>query len=82
MISRSRSGVCGDPQVERFIRDGYRVPGYGGGPDPGDSGWHVDVGFPGHDCDPNEQHDFSGWRVNVSSRGRADRSPVSWHSGR
>ena len=39
--------------------------------DPGDAGWHVDAGFPGDDCDPNEQHDFSGWRVNVTSRGRA-----------
>jgi hypothetical protein len=39
--------------------------------DPGDTGWHVDVSFPGEDCDPNEQHDFSSWRVNVTSRGRA-----------
>jgi hypothetical protein len=37
--------------------------------DPGDTGWHVDVSFPS--CDPNEQHDFSSWRVNVTSRGRA-----------
>jgi hypothetical protein len=39
--------------------------------DPGDAGWHVDLGFPGDDCDPDEQHDFSAWRVNVTSRGRA-----------
>ena len=39
--------------------------------DPGDTGWHVDLGFPGDDGDPNEQHDFSAWRVNVTSRGRA-----------
>lgn len=39
--------------------------------DPGDTGWHVDLSFPGDDCDPNEQHDFSAWRVNVTSRGRA-----------
>lgn len=39
--------------------------------DPGDAGWHVDVGFPGEDCDPNEQRDFSAWRVNITSRGRA-----------
>jgi hypothetical protein len=39
--------------------------------DPGDAGWHVDLSFPGADCDPNEQHDFSSWRVNVTSRGRA-----------
>lgn len=39
--------------------------------DPGDAGWHVDLSFPGDDCDPNEQHDFSAWRVNVTSRGRA-----------
>jgi hypothetical protein len=39
--------------------------------DPGDAGWHVDMGFPGDDCDPNERHDFSAWRVNVTSRGRA-----------
>ena len=39
--------------------------------DPGDTGWHVDLSFPGDDCDPNERHDFSSWRVNVTSRGRA-----------
>jgi hypothetical protein len=39
--------------------------------DPGDAGWHVDLSFPGEDCDPNEQKDFSSWRVNVISRGRA-----------
>jgi hypothetical protein len=39
--------------------------------DPGDTGWHVDLSFPGDDCDPNEQHDFSSWRVNVTSSGRA-----------
>jgi len=39
--------------------------------DPGDAGWHVDLSFPGDDCDPNERTDFSAWRVNVTSRGRA-----------
>jgi len=39
--------------------------------DPGDTGWHVDLSFPGGDCDPNEQNDFSAWRVNITSRGRA-----------
>jgi Phytanoyl-CoA dioxygenase (PhyH) len=39
--------------------------------DPGDTGWHVDVSFPGPDCDPNERKDFSGFRVNITSRGRA-----------
>ena len=39
--------------------------------DPGDAGWHIDLSFPGDDCDPNEAHDFSAWRVNVTSRGRA-----------
>jgi len=39
--------------------------------DSGDTGWHVDLSFPGDDCDPNEQRDFSAWRVNVTSRGRA-----------
>jgi hypothetical protein len=39
--------------------------------DPGDAGWHVDVSFPSDDCDPNEQNDYSAWRVNVTSRGRA-----------
>lgn len=39
--------------------------------DPGDCGWHVDAGFPGDDCDPDERRDFSAWRVNVNSRGRA-----------
>src|SRR5206468_6224142 len=38
--------------------------------DPGDAGWHVDVSFPdeAEDAGPN---DSSGWRVNVTSRGRA-----------
>jgi hypothetical protein len=39
--------------------------------DPGDAGWHVDVSFAGPSNDPNERHDFSSWRVNVTSRGRA-----------
>ena len=39
--------------------------------DPGDTGWHVDVSFPSADCNPNEARDFSGWRVNVTSRERA-----------
>jgi hypothetical protein len=39
--------------------------------DPGDAGWHVDLSFPGEDCDPNEQKDFSAWRVNITSRRRA-----------
>jgi hypothetical protein len=33
---------------------------------PGDDGWHVDVSFAGDDPD-----DFSTWRVNLASRGRA-----------
>jgi hypothetical protein len=33
--------------------------------DAGDTGWHVDASFPGDDCDPNERHDFSAWRVNA-----------------
>jgi hypothetical protein len=39
--------------------------------DPGDAGWHVDVSFPGPDSDARERQDFSSWRVNISSRGRA-----------
>lgn len=38
---------------------------------PNDDGWHVDVSFPGDSSDPNERQDFSSWRVNVGSRGRA-----------
>src|SRR5262249_61069224 len=39
--------------------------------DPCDTGWHVDVSFPGDDCDPNEQHDFSSWRTDSSTPARA-----------
>jgi len=39
--------------------------------DPGDAGWHVDLSFPSPSDDPNERNDFSSWRVNVTSRGRA-----------
>jgi hypothetical protein len=39
--------------------------------DPGDAGWHVDLSFPGVSDDPNERNDFSSWRLNVTSRGRA-----------
>lgn len=34
--------------------------------DPGDTGWHVDSSFPGEDV-----NDFSKWRINVFSKGRA-----------
>jgi hypothetical protein len=39
--------------------------------DPGDAGWHVDLSFSDEGSDPNEQRDFSAWRVNITSRGRA-----------
>lgn len=39
--------------------------------DPGDAGWHVDVSFPGPNGSWDEKTDFSDWRVNVTSRGRA-----------
>ena len=39
--------------------------------DPGDAGWHIDVSFPAESGDPNEQQDFSSWRANIVSRGRA-----------
>ena len=38
--------------------------------DPGDTGWHVDRSFPGDDCDPKEQHDFSAWRKRDLARPR------------
>jgi hypothetical protein len=38
--------------------------------DPGDLGWHVDLSFPGETGDP-KGHDYSAWRVNITSRGRA-----------
>jgi hypothetical protein len=65
---------------DRLVGKGRWVPrdGLGSFPvrfphreDPGDTGWHVDLSFPGDDGDPNQQHDFSAWRVNVTSRGRA-----------
>ena len=39
--------------------------------DPGDAGWHIDVSFPPETGDPNQQQDFSSWRANIVSRGRA-----------
>lgn len=39
--------------------------------DPGDAGWHIDVSFPAETSDPNEQQNFSSWRANIVSRGRA-----------
>ena len=36
--------------------------------DPGDAGWHIDVSFPDQNADSN---DFSSWRINVHSKGRA-----------
>ena len=39
--------------------------------DPGDAGWHIDVSFASETCDPNEKQDFSSWRANITSRGRA-----------
>lgn len=38
--------------------------------DPGDTGWHIDVSFPGGGESGNNT-DFSTWRANVHSRGRA-----------
>jgi hypothetical protein len=39
--------------------------------DPGDAGWHIDVSFPGPTGSWDERKDFSDWRANVTSRGRA-----------
>jgi hypothetical protein len=39
--------------------------------DPGDAGWHIDVSFPGPSGSWDERKDFSDWRANVTSRGRA-----------
>jgi hypothetical protein len=39
--------------------------------DPGDAGWHIDVSFPGPTGSWDEKKDFSDWRANVTSRGRA-----------
>jgi len=39
--------------------------------DPGDTGWHIDVSFPGPGSSWDERQDFSDWRANVISRGRA-----------
>ena len=39
--------------------------------DPGDTGWHVDVSFSGSGASFTEKFDFSDWRVNIVSRGRA-----------
>ena len=39
--------------------------------DPDDTGWHIDVSFPGPNSSWEEKHDFSDWRANVTSRGRA-----------
>jgi len=33
--------------------------------DPGDTGWHIDAGFPG-----NDPHNYFEWRINVWSKGR------------
>jgi Phytanoyl-CoA dioxygenase (PhyH) len=39
--------------------------------DPGDAGWHIDVSFPGPTGSWEERADFSDWRANVTSQGRA-----------
>lgn len=38
--------------------------------DPGDAGWHVDLSFPSDQAHV-DSNDYSAWRVNVTSRGRA-----------
>ena len=39
--------------------------------DPGDTGWHIDVSFPGPNSSWDERRDFSDWRASITSRGRA-----------
>jgi hypothetical protein len=39
--------------------------------DPRDTGWHVDVSFPGPTSSWEERRDYSDWRANVTSHGRA-----------
>lgn len=39
--------------------------------DPRDTGWHIDVSFAGPTASQDERKDFSDWRANITSRGRA-----------
>jgi hypothetical protein len=39
--------------------------------DPRDTGWHIDTSFPGPTGSWDERKDFSDWRANVTSHGRA-----------
>ncbi|MCP4615113.1 MAG: phytanoyl-CoA dioxygenase [Bradyrhizobium sp.] len=39
--------------------------------DAGDTGWHIDVSFPGPGSSWEERQDFSDWRASITSRGRA-----------
>ncbi|QYF86677.1 phytanoyl-CoA dioxygenase family protein [Brevundimonas sp. PAMC22021] len=39
--------------------------------DTGDTGWHIDASLPPLDDNPEDQADFSKWRVNIQSDGRA-----------
>jgi hypothetical protein len=52
------------PNVGNFV---VRFPSHA---EPGDLGWHINVSFPGETGDP-EGGDYSAWRVNITSRGRA-----------
>jgi hypothetical protein len=52
------------PNVGTFV---VRFPSHA---DPGDLGWHVDLSFP-PDTGDRGGGDYSDWRVNITSRGRA-----------
>jgi hypothetical protein len=56
------ASTCGPRQFSGTLSESAR---------PGDTGWHVDLSFPGDSGDPDEKNDFLSWRVNVASRGRA-----------
>ncbi|MBD3884286.1 phytanoyl-CoA dioxygenase [Phormidium tenue FACHB-886] len=62
---------------DQLVGKGRRQPRFSSGyfpvrfpsnEDTGDTGWHVDLSFPGEDSDPN---DFTTWRIYIHSRNRA-----------
>jgi Phytanoyl-CoA dioxygenase (PhyH) len=62
--------LVGSGRWQRRANVGTFVVRFPSDVDPGDLAWHVDVSFAGRTGDP-EGRDYSGWRVNVSSRDRA-----------
>jgi hypothetical protein len=70
ILYRAFDQLLGNGRWQKRPNVGTFVVRFPGSEDPGDLGWHIDASFQADEKD-NVLGDYSDWRVNITSRGRA-----------